>query len=542
MVHRPGTVALQFDDRQLQVVNTIARLATQDLELRPMLQRIVDALRATFGWEFVAYASVDARNRRFVCEAVSTELPSEVFVGYFRELGSGICGRVAVTGLPIVIDDVASDAEYVETMPGTRSEICVPVRHGSEILGVINAESVRVGTFRGQFPLLQTVADQVAGAIAAARLHEELGRRASLFEMMSALVRTAMEAENLHQVLNRIVRFVRERFALEVCTILLVDESGCRLTLEVHAGESVFLPQCGTEWPIDRGVVGRAFRTGEPQFVADVSRDPDYILGNPAVAAEFVVPIRFREQLLGLLNMESTLEDSFSAENRTMQRALADHVAGAIHLARTNQRLSDTLRLVEEKSTLLGQANERLRVANDKLEHLSTRDALTGIANRRQFDNVLRHEWQRARRRMHPLSLLIADIDRFKAYNDGFGHLAGDECLRNVAQALAGALQRAEDVVARIGGEEFAIVLPETSSKQALRVAEHLREAVAALSLPHPLAAEQPIVTISLGATTMVPHGASEPLQLIAQADKALYAAKLAGRNQVCRFGPTGVA
>jgi diguanylate cyclase (GGDEF)-like protein len=95
----------------------------------------------------------------------------------------------------------------------------------------------------------------------------------------------------------------------------------------------------------------------------------------------------------------------------------------------------------------------------------------------------------------------------------------------------------------RTGEPQFvADVRPETSSKQALRVAEHLREAVAALSLPHPLVAEQPIVTISLGATTMVPHGASEPLQLIAQADKALYAAKLAGRNQVCRFGPTGVA
>ena len=175
-----------------------------------------------------------------------------------------------------------------------------------------------------------------------------------------------------------------------------------------------------------------------------------------------------------------------------------------------------------------------------ELRNLATQDGLTGIANRRSFDDVLAREWARALRDGRPLSLLMVDIDYFKRYNDRFGHPAGDECLRRVAQAIAGAVGRAGDQAARYGGEEFALILPNTDAAAAAVVAEKVRCAVAALGLPHPASDVAAFVTVSVGAATVIPTRASEPsLQhggaatLVARADKALYQAKAGGRNRV---------
>ncbi|HEX6861493.1 MAG TPA: GAF domain-containing protein, partial [Thermoanaerobaculia bacterium] len=144
--------------RELEALNEIARTATLDLELRPMLQRITDTLLQKFGWPFVALASVDAEQEVFVCEALSTLLPSAVNVGYTRKLGTGVVGEVALKGEPILLDDVLASSNYVETMPGSRSELCVPVRHGGRIVAILNLESTEAGAFHDQLPLLQTVA------------------------------------------------------------------------------------------------------------------------------------------------------------------------------------------------------------------------------------------------------------------------------------------------------------------------------------------------------------------------------------------------
>ena len=180
-----------------------------------------------------------------------------------------------------------------------------------------------------------------------------------------------------------------------------------------------------------------------------------------------------------------------------------------------------------------------------ELRNLATQDGLTGIANRRSFDDVLAREWARALRDGRPLSLLMVDIDYFKRYNDRFGHPAGDECLRRVAQAIAGAVGRAGDQAARYGGEEFALILPNTDAAAAAVVAEKVRCAVAALGLPHPASDVAAFVTVSVGAATVIPTRASAPsLQhggaatLVARADTALYQAKAGGRNRVSSAEP----
>jgi diguanylate cyclase (GGDEF)-like protein len=176
----------------------------------------------------------------------------------------------------------------------------------------------------------------------------------------------------------------------------------------------------------------------------------------------------------------------------------------------------------------------RLKRYGDMLQELAFVDGLTGIANRRRFDDVLDTELRRARRRDAEISLILIDIDHFKAYNDHFGHLGGDECLRHVAQALGQTVNRPGDLLARYGGEEFACILPETGSDGAQTVAETFRVAISSLGLPHPASATADHLTLSLGVTTVRVDEQLDANGLIELADKALYTAKQTGRNRVC--------
>ncbi|MGH8049744.1 MAG: sensor domain-containing diguanylate cyclase [Arenimonas sp.] len=169
----------------------------------------------------------------------------------------------------------------------------------------------------------------------------------------------------------------------------------------------------------------------------------------------------------------------------------------------------------------------------DRLRELSATDGLTLVANRRMFDEVLEREWHRAMRNNEPVSLIMADIDMFKSYNDLYGHMAGDECLRKVAQAISDSAQRGGDLVARYGGEEFAVILPNTNEKAAKDIAEKIRLAVEELQISHDGNLIARHITISLGVSTRVPPQTTDFISLMQSADKALYRAKEGGRNVV---------
>ncbi len=237
----------------------------------------------------------------------------------------------------------------------------------------------------------------------------------------------------------------------------------------------------------------------------------------------------------------SALDDALD-KVRAFRVGGADYVSKPFQVEEVLARIDHQLRIARLQEDLarqnreLAAKNERLLELSRELERLSRTDALTGLANRRHLMEVLDRESRRAIRARAPFSLLIVDVDHFKPFNDGYGHQAGDECLRRVAAALRDALNRPEDSVGRYGGEEFVIALPGTAAPGALEVGRRLGDAVRACAIPHehlPISRSSPVVTISGGIATLE-VGASAPLDtLLALADAALYRAKDEGRDRV---------
>ena len=248
---------------------------------------------------------------------------------------------------------------------------------------------------------------------------------------------------------------------------------------------------------------------------------------------------------LGILPTNAFTEDGLqigsSLEMLMLAFALADRInvmrqeklQAQTRLLQTREQLVETLQQSErELEQRVAERTQELQVLNSRLETLSQTDALTGIANRRHFDDVLAKEWKRAQRVGEPLALAVLDVDWFKAYNDHYGHPAGDSCLQQVAQTLAATISRSTDLVARYGGEEFVFFAPSTGPDGAQSMAEKLVRAVEALALPHE---RSPLghVSISVGIASMRNDGDGSAQILLQRADAALYRAKAQGRNRV---------
>lgn len=229
-------------------------------------------------------------------------------------------------------------------------------------------------------------------------------------------------------------------------------------------------------------------------------------------------------QLVGGVNqLQTTLSDYLEQQLRDEKELLGHR--------------DNLAELVRERTAELEAANHRLEDTNTQLENLARTDPLTGLANRRQFDEMKEIEFRRALRTGHPLTLLVCDIDCFKRYNDSYGHASGDQCLRAVATALGTGIARAGDLVARIGGEEFAVLLPSTDANQAAGLAAQLRDAVVDLGIAHRNSDAGPVVTISIGLAQLDPSQVDKFATLFDQADKALYQAKSMGRNRMVVHG-----
>ena len=257
-----------------------------------------------------------------------------------------------------------------------------------------------------------------------------------------------------------------------------------------------------------------------------------HILGEDQEMARQIALIRAAESSDQALDLAAKPLDNSTGALLTALRGLY-HVLSEQNrdLAMANQRLEER---VGERTRELARANQRLTEFNLRLEALSNTDGLLGIANRRLFDDRLDAEWRRAIREQQSVSLLMIDVDHFKHYNDSYGHQAGDLCLQSIAQAALSAVKRPSDLLARYGGEELVALLPNTDLKGATAIAQGIREAIANRHIEH---VDSPVtreVTVSIGVATSAPDQAAESAALVAASDKALYAAKVGGRNRVC--------
>jgi diguanylate cyclase (GGDEF)-like protein/PAS domain S-box-containing protein len=272
-----------------------------------------------------------------------------------------------------------------------------------------------------------------------------------------------------------------------------------------------------------------------------------------SAAAEHIADWR-PEELLTREDLEAIHPDDRVRAGEAIQRLRTGSESAMIECRMLNGDGGYTwveacLRIVEDPSTgpdnyvlsIVRDVSERKRAeqklieAYSAVEAMAITDALTGLPNRRRFDQDLATEWLRGAREQEPLSLLMMDIDKFKAYNDTFGHIRGDGCLKQVAEACMDVICRPGDLVARYGGEEFVVILPNTCSEGALAVANEVLEAVRHRRLPHPGSSHK-IVTVSIGCVTGIPTYGKHATELLDLADQALYTAKSSGRNRVCAF------
>ena len=237
-------------------------------------------------------------------------------------------------------------------------------------------------------------------------------------------------------------------------------------------------------------------------------------------------PLIVEDKVLGVMTVQSINKNAYNKYNFDMVKALASYIAIAINNANESEKLQEEIKIREK-------AQRELEKLNKELVILSEIDGLTGVPNRRRFDECFNIEWNKSEVYSDPISLLLIDIDYFKEYNDHYGHLAGDEVIKTIAEALNNVVKRSTDFFARYGGDEFVTVLPNTNSKGALTVAKEMKEAVAKLNIPHEFSPLINRITITIGVSSMIPSSNLTKENLINDSDMALYYAKKQGRDRI---------
>ena len=486
---------------QLALLEEVSRQITDSFDEKEILQRTLEAVVDKLGYSEAAISLMVNDDDLEVAAITGTE-DFGYRPGYQQKVGKGIIGHVAQIREPYITDDTSKDPYYYSTTKRRGSAVGILMLDKEVLLGVIYVESTVQNEFNyDDMRTLQTLADQIATALQKARLYTRTQQHLHVMTTLQSVSHAVASSLELNEILQNVIGLLKDSFGYAYISIYLLDDEVLSLGAEIgYPGEMVI-----HRIPVTSGVIGRAARTKQTQFIHDVSTNPNFLRASQEVKSEICVPLLKNENVLGVLNVESRSEAPLDEDDVNLLNALAGPVAVAIDNARLHA----------------------------EVKRMALTDAVSGLANRRAFDDYLQTEITRAKRYGDALSLIILDLDSFKEYNDRWGHPAGDVRLQEIADLLR-ANVREPDIAARYGGEEFAVILPSTSKLGAIVLAERIRLSAEDYA-PTKNEDHSPIsgYTLSLGVATF-PEDADTLSELLLAADYAELTAKRLGKNRVC--------
>jgi diguanylate cyclase (GGDEF)-like protein/putative nucleotidyltransferase with HDIG domain len=487
-------------DEELRILHTVGEALRATFDMNAQIEILRHELKGLMGGTNFGLALQD-----------TAEGPLEVVVA-FENAGpqatvqggpaSSLAEYVQRTRQPLLVTSEVQGAArrlgLAPMNPCIKAWCGVPLHFSDGSMGVLALADMERehAVTKSQFDLVQVLAQEAAGAVENARLFKKEQRRASHLALLNELGRKASSVLNPQELLPSLCWQVRSAFGYDLARIEMLDPGRGELVVEAEAGYGPEL--MGRRIRVGEGLAGVAADSGEPVLANSVVKEPRYIALHPGIQSALSLPLKYREEMMGVLSLESREIYAFSQQDVLTLRTLADQLAIALHNARAYQ------------------------VA---LEQAIT-DGLTGLKTHRFFMEALDREWRRSTRSGQVFSVIMMDLDRFKQVNDRHGHLEGDKVLTAVANLLNDRV-RQSNVVARYGGDEFAILMPDTRADQAEILAERLR---AKIESDRYLAAHG--VTASFGISSFPVHGPTQE-EILRVADSGMYLAKHQEGNRV---------
>jgi len=487
---------------QLALLDEVSKELANSLDETEILERTVEAVVKNFGYAEAALC-LPVDGEQMELRAISGTEDTGYRPGFRQKIGEGIIGHAAEIRAPYITGDVEHDPYYFSIGKRSGSAAGLPLLDKDQLLGVLYVESTTLDAFdQDDIQTLHTLTSHVVTAIQKARLFAQVQnhlRTMTTLQSISQALSSSLELENIFQT---VVQLLKDSFGYTYASIYLLDDGVFHLGAQVGYPAEMVL----SEIPATAGVVGRAAQTGQTQFIRDVNKDPAFLRASHEIESEICIPLLKENKVMGVLNVEAARGHPLDEHDVELLTALA----GPITVAIDNARL------------------------HTEVKSLAMTDGLTGLLNRRTFDQYLDTEVARASRYGHAVALIMIDIDNFKNYNDQWGHPAGDERLKAIARLFLSNV-RHPDIVARYGGEEFTIILPYTYLAGGVAIAERVRKAAEAQAPPDAIRENGfiPGYTISLGVAAF-PESGRAASDLLLAADNAELNAKKLGRNRVC--------
>jgi diguanylate cyclase (GGDEF)-like protein len=489
-------IALLYDASQVV-------LSTFDFD--QVLQHIIGIARDHFQLQIVAVLLLDQEAQQLYVRAQTgwDAGTDKVRLGCHE----GLTGASVLAKKAVYAPDVGRDPRYVCAAQSTRSELAIPLLVNKEVVGVLDCQSDQLDFFNAEtIHLLTLFSTHASIAIQNARLYSMERERARQIEAINTIAQQSTAVMDLEDLMARVCSVIQQAFRVSQVSLCLREEG--ELVLRGYEGTLKACMPPGGRLPIDCEPWSQLLSTGSTVIEKDLSSGPDCFHLFDGALSRMSIPLISFGQTLGVLMLHSTEQNAFRENELQSLESVADICASSIQNAHYVERI----------------------------RQLSYLDGLTGIFNRRFFELRIIEEIERARRSEAGMAVVMADIDGFKKLNDEFGHLLGDEVLRQVSSLFHQQLRKI-DVVCRYGGEEFAILLTQTSAQYAMTVAEKLRKLVESWQFP----GVPRTVTLSAGVAAYPDHGTNRD-DLIRAADTGLYAAKQTGRNRVCLAAPARAA